>query len=106
MVLRLRFDDFERVTRSRSLREPTESTAVIPRRRTRVVRRARPLIRERGATLIGLSLTNLCGHDAVQLVLPFEIRRRGRRAGRVQDCTPPNSTSPSTIYGLASAVTR
>ena len=81
VVLRLRFDDFERVTRSRSLREPTESTAVILAVARGLFDEARPLIRERGATLIGLSLTNLCGHDAVQLVLPFEISAPGSAGG-------------------------
>ncbi|GAB11356.1 DNA polymerase IV [Gordonia araii NBRC 100433] len=72
MVLRLRFDDFERVTRSRSIGEPTDSTAVVLAVARGLFEEALPLIRERGCTLVGLSLTNLCSYDAVQLVLPFE----------------------------------
>ncbi|MFT3901377.1 MAG: DNA polymerase IV [Gordonia sp. (in: high G+C Gram-positive bacteria)] len=71
IVLRLRFDDFDRVTRSRSVGEPTDSTAVVLAVARGLFDEALPLIRERGCTLIGLSLTNLCGHDAVQLALPF-----------------------------------
>ncbi|QKT08828.1 DNA polymerase IV [Gordonia sp. X0973] len=72
VVLRLRFHDFERVTRSRSIGEPTESTVVILAIARGLFDEALPLIRERGCTLIGLSLTNLCSPDAVQLALPFE----------------------------------
>ena len=36
---------------------------------------AGPLIRERGITLLGVSLTNLCEADAVQLALPLDRRR-------------------------------
>ncbi|MFT4199245.1 DNA polymerase IV [Gordonia sp. (in: high G+C Gram-positive bacteria)] len=72
VVLRLRFDDFERVTRSRSIGEPTDSTAAILAVARGLFDDALPLLRDRGCTLIGLSLTNLCGHDAVQLVLPFD----------------------------------
>ncbi len=85
VVLRLRFDDFERVTRSRSLGEPTESTAVILAVARGLFDEARPLIRERGCTLIGLSLTNLCGHDAVQLVLPFSDDHGGELDIAVDD---------------------
>ncbi len=31
-----------------------------------------PIIRERGCTLVGLSLTNLDDHDNIQLTLPFD----------------------------------
>ena len=72
VVLRLRFDDFERVTRSRSLREPTDSTETVLAVARGLLEEAMPLIRDRGCTLIGLSLTNLADHGAVQLALPFD----------------------------------
>ncbi|MGB3303574.1 MAG: DNA polymerase IV [Gordonia sp. (in: high G+C Gram-positive bacteria)] len=71
MVLRLRFHDFERVTRSRSLLEPTDGTETILAVARGLLDEAMPLIRERGCTLIGLSLTNLSDHGAVQLAIPF-----------------------------------
>ncbi|KXP04990.1 DNA polymerase IV [Tsukamurella pseudospumae] len=70
--LRLRFDDFASVTRSRSLREPTDQTAVVLATARGLLDEAMPLVRERGCTLIGLSLANLENHGAVQLALPFD----------------------------------
>ncbi len=72
VVLRLRFHDFERVTRSRSLPDPTDSTETVLAVARGLLDEAMPLIRERGCTLIGLSLTNLADHGAVQLTLPFD----------------------------------
>ncbi|MDL9946982.1 DNA polymerase IV [Gordonia sp. ABSL11-1] len=72
VVLRLRFDDFARVTRSRSFMEPTDRTDVIMAGARGLLDDAMPLIRDRGCTLIGLSLTNLDDHDSIQLTLPFE----------------------------------
>ncbi len=70
--LRLRFDDFTSVTRSRSLREPTDRTEVVLATARGLLDEAMPLVRERGCTLIGLSLANLENHGAVQLSLPFD----------------------------------
>ncbi|NLG47736.1 DNA polymerase IV [Gordonia sp. (in: high G+C Gram-positive bacteria)] len=72
IVLRLRFHDFERVTRSRSMFEPTDGTETILAVARGLLDEAMPLIRERGCTLIGLSLTNLSDHGAVQLAIPFD----------------------------------
>ncbi|MFT4087311.1 MAG: DNA polymerase IV [Gordonia sp. (in: high G+C Gram-positive bacteria)] len=72
VVLRLRFDDYSRVTRSRSLREPTESTEMILALARGLLDDARPLVYDRGCTLIGLSLTNLESHDGIQMTLPFD----------------------------------
>lgn len=70
--LRLRFDDFSSVTRSRSLLEPTDATDVVLATARALLDEAMPLVRERGCTLIGLSLANLENHGAVQLALPFD----------------------------------
>lgn len=72
VVLRLRFHDFGRATRSRSLIEATDRTDIIMAVARGLLDDALPLIRERGCTLIGLSLTNLDDRDSVQLALPFE----------------------------------
>lgn len=72
VVLSLRFDDYSRVTRSRSVAEPTESTAAVLALARALFDEARPQIRERGCTLIGLSLTNLSTPGAVQLALAFD----------------------------------
>ncbi|MFW0793430.1 DNA polymerase IV [Gordonia sp. CPCC 205515] len=72
VVLRLRFDDFSRATRSRSFLESTDRTDIIMAVSRGLLDDALPLIRDRGCTLIGLSLTNLDDHDNVQLALPFD----------------------------------
>jgi DNA polymerase-4 len=71
--LRLRFDDFTRATRARSLPHPTAATDPIGGLALAILRDARPMIEHRGLTLLGLSVGNLRnGADAVeQLVLPF-----------------------------------
>ena len=72
VVLRLRFDDFSRATRSHTLQQPTAETQVILTTMRGLLATARPMIERRGLTLVGLSVANLDNDDAVQLVLPFD----------------------------------
>lgn len=72
VVLRLRFGDFSRATRSATLVEATAMTASIQTAAGGLLAAARPLIEARGLTLIGVALTNLDDDCAVQLALPFE----------------------------------
>jgi DNA polymerase IV len=72
VVLRLRFDDFSRATRSHTLTQPTAETQVILTTMRGLLATARPLIEGRGLTLVGLSVANLDNDDDVQLVLPFD----------------------------------
>jgi DNA polymerase-4 len=74
VVLRLRFDDFNRVTRSHTLTAATDDTAVVLTALRRLLRANAGLIREQGITLIGVTLSNLDNADAIQLELPFERR--------------------------------
>jgi DNA polymerase-4 len=76
VVLRLRFDDFTRSTRSYTMAEPTQHTQTILAAASGLLRLCLPTIRRRGLTLLGISLTNLADHTAVQLRLPFD-RTRG-----------------------------
>jgi DNA polymerase IV len=71
VVLRLRFDDFTRVTRSHTLPEPTDQTDAALTTARALLAAALPLIERKGITLIGISLSNLEDTDE-QLVLPFE----------------------------------
>ena len=71
-VLRLRFDDFSRVTRSHTLPRATAETDVILRAARGLLAAAVLLIEARGLTLIGISVANLENARAVQLVLPFD----------------------------------
>jgi DNA polymerase-4 len=77
VVLRLRFDDFTRATRSQTLPHPTAHTHEILVLTRALLAAAAPMIARRGLTLIGVSLTNLEDDDAVQLALPFERRHAG-----------------------------
>jgi DNA polymerase-4 len=71
VVLRLRFDDFGRVTRSHTLPRATASTDVILSAARSLVSAATPLIAERGLTLVGFAVSNIDRDGAQQLELPF-----------------------------------
>ena len=71
IVLRFRFEDFSRATRSHTLAAPTDSTATIVAAARKLLRANQEVIRSKGLTLIGISLTNLDDADAMQLELPF-----------------------------------
>lgn len=75
VVLRMRFEDFSRATRSYTLREATDQTPAILHAATGLLRASRPMIERRGLTLLGIALTNLSDAGAVQLVLPFDRAR-------------------------------
>ena len=76
VVLRLRFSDFTRATRSQTLPEETALDEKILTAARELFATARPLIEARGITLLGLTLTNLDDEGAIQLPLPFEPRHR------------------------------
>jgi DNA polymerase-4 len=72
VVLRIRFDDLTRATRSRTLPRATAETDVVLRVARELLAVCAPLVAERGLTLIGLAVANLEHARAVQLVLPFD----------------------------------
>jgi DNA polymerase-4 len=74
VVLRLRFDDFTRATRSYTLPHPTSSTEPILLAARSLLTDARPLIQERGLTLVGVSVANLDDARVRQLALPLDGR--------------------------------
>ena len=80
VVLRLRFSDFTRATRSHTLVESTSHTDTILDALRALLADAGPMIAERGITLLGVALTNLDDGDVTQLELPF-----GRRSGNALD---------------------
>ena len=71
VVLRLRFGDFTRATRSHTLARSTAQTLAILATARALLSAAQPEIEARGLTLVGISVTNLESDAAVQLVLPF-----------------------------------
>ena len=77
VVLRLRFDDFTRATRSRTLPQATAHTQTILDAVRTLHTTALPMIERRGLTLVGIAIGNLDRDDAVQLALPFDRRTGG-----------------------------
>jgi DNA polymerase-4 len=75
VVLRLRFADYTRATRSHTMAEATAHTVPILAAARELLATSMPLIRAQGITLIGISLTNLADDREVQLALPLDPRR-------------------------------
>jgi DNA polymerase-4 len=71
VVLRLRFTDFTRATRSHTLPRPTSQTSLILLTARQLLAAADPVIEERGLTLVGLAVSGLSDASALQLPLPF-----------------------------------
>ena len=69
VVLRLRFSDFSRATRSHTLGEPTDRTDTVLAAARALLAAAQPTLEERGITLVGVALSNLEDSGPGQLVL-------------------------------------
>ena len=72
VVLRLRFADFTRATRSHTLPQATAESQAILSAARELLAIATPLIECQGLTLVGIAVCNLENDDAVQLALPFD----------------------------------
>jgi len=72
VVLRLRFADFTRATRSHTLPQATAESQAILNAARELLAIATPLIESQGLTLVGIAVCNLENDDAVQLALPFD----------------------------------
>ncbi len=72
VVLRLRFGDYSRATRSHTLAWPTSHTHTILATARGLLAAARPMIERQGITLIGIAVANLDDSGAIQLTLPFD----------------------------------
>ncbi len=69
VVLRMRFSDFTRATRSHTLPYPTAETAAVLFAARLLMAGAMPVIERRGLTMVGIAVTNLADGRAVQLRL-------------------------------------
>jgi DNA polymerase-4 len=78
VVLRLRFDDFSRATRSHTIERATAHTDTILATARGLLAGVQPKIEREGLTLVGVAVANLDDARAVQLALPF--RRAGANA--------------------------
>jgi len=85
VVLRLRFGDFSRATRSHTLPRATTDTQAILGVARELLASALPTIGGRGLTLLGISLSGLQDGDAVQLLLPLDGRHDPRLDCAVDD---------------------
>jgi DNA polymerase-4 len=72
VVLRLRFGDFVKATRSSTVRTPTDRTTVLLGVAQQLLAAAQPEIDQRGITLIGVSLSHLGRADSIQPELPID----------------------------------
>ena len=72
VVLRLRFSDFSRATRSHTLGDATAETDRLLAAARELLEAARPEITAQGITLVGITITNLESEGAVQLSLPID----------------------------------
>jgi DNA polymerase IV len=74
VVLRLRFDDFTRATRSHTLPRGTAETQAVLATTRWLLATASPMIERDGLTLVGISVANLQDDRALQLPLPLDPR--------------------------------
>jgi DNA polymerase IV len=72
VVLRLRFDDFSRATRSHTLPRPTAKTETILATAKDLLTAAWPLIERQGLTLVGVTVANLDDASSSPLMLPVD----------------------------------
>jgi DNA polymerase-4 len=72
VVLRLRFGDFTRATRSHTLQQATAHTGTLLETARSLLRGVLSTVLDRGLTLLGVSLAELASDDGMQLALPFD----------------------------------
>jgi DNA polymerase IV len=72
VVLRLRFDDFTRATRSHTLPRATCNTETVLATARGLLAASVPMIEQRGLTLVGVAVANLDDVKTLQLTLPFD----------------------------------
>jgi DNA polymerase-4 len=72
VVLRLRFDDFSRATRSHTLPYATANTDAVLATARGLLAAATPMIERRGITLVGIAVSNLEDSRMLQLALPLD----------------------------------
>ena len=106
-MLRLRFADFSRATRSHTLSRTTAETQTILAAARELLAAAGPLIQAQGLTLVGISLTNLEREDRIQLALELDPRFRALDAAvdLVRDRFGPAVLTRAVLLGRDPGVT-
>ena len=100
-MLRLRFDDYSRATRSHTLPWPTSHSQTILVTARELLAAAMPMIRRQGITMVGVAVANLDDSGVVQLTLPFERHDRGLDAAldRVRDRFGADAVTRAVLLG-------
>ncbi|MCO5315100.1 MAG: DNA polymerase IV [Solirubrobacterales bacterium] len=94
VTLGLRFGDFSRASRSRSLAHPTDTTSDVLGAVRALLRESRAEAEAKGLTLIGISLENLVGAGSVQLSLPLTGETPGADG---RDVAAPTHRDPAAL---------
>ena len=104
VVLRLRFDDFSRATRSRTLPRATAHTGTLLAAIQELFAAAHPLVAARGLTLVGVAIANLQDDAPRQLVLPFDDADMALDAAldRVRERFGSRSVTRAVVLGIRS----
>jgi DNA polymerase-4 len=97
VVLRLRFDDFSRVSRSHTLAQATACTHTIVHTARELLHAAMPTIARRGITLVGVAVANLDDDDTIQLALPFDRLSDGALDAALDDVRDRFGAPPSPV---------
>jgi DNA polymerase-4 len=102
VVLRLRFDDFSRASRSHTLPFATGETRLILATARGLLAASMPMIEQRGLTLAGIAVANLQTAPPVQLALPFDGRDDAAldaALDEVRERFGPNAVRPAVLLG-------
>jgi DNA polymerase-4 len=102
VVVRIRFDDFTRISRSHTLPQATADSQAVLLAARELLASASPLVRARGLTLVGIAVANLSDDRAVQLALPLGGRsRNGLDAAldQVREKFGPNAVTRAVLLG-------
>jgi DNA polymerase-4 len=107
VVLRLRFDDFSRATRSHTLPWPTSHSHTIMVTARELLADAMPMIRRQGVTMVGVAVASLDDSGVIQLTLPFERHNGGLDAAldRVRDRFGSDAVTRAVLLGRDQGLT-
>jgi DNA polymerase-4 len=102
VVVRLRFDDFSRASRSHTLPQRTAQTRTILTTVRWLLASARPSIERGGLTLVGIAVSGLDDDAAVQLVLPLDRGSSGAldaALDEIRERFGPNAVTRGVLLG-------
>jgi DNA polymerase-4 len=102
VMLRLRFDDFTRASRSHTLPQATAETRAILDTARELLAGVQPLIARQGLTLVGVSVANLQNDEyGLQLALPLDLDTTPLDAAldAVRERFGPNAVTRAVLLG-------